>query len=131
MSILDPLAPYVGLLKVAGVALIFCVSVFGGCRWQASHDAGKLATKDAAMAVYAADIAALSNALNEVNAAADQAKRDAAAQAAYAVQAVRQADRDREAYDKKLEGVTDALERAKREPVCRAQLETPLCVELL
>jgi hypothetical protein len=65
-----------------------------------------------------------------VNAIADQAKRDAAAQAVYAVEAVKQADKDRAKYETALGSVEDALERAKRSPTCRAQLEQTLCVEL-
>jgi hypothetical protein len=72
----------------------------------------------------------LAAALNEVNARAEQAKRDAAAQAEYAAQAVRQADKDRAEYEKRIDGIVSDLTKAKRAPACRAQLEQPLCVEL-
>lgn len=110
---------------VAAIAL--AVSMFGGCRWQAHNDASNLEAKAHELMVCGFDRDALADAMNQANAIADQAKRDAAAQAVYAVEAVKQADKDRAKYETALGSVEDALERAKRTPTCRAQLEAESC----
>lgn len=121
--------PYTLLFRW-GAILVF-VLLLVGAGFKCGNDRGqaKLEAKAHALMVCGFDRDALAQALGEVNAIADQAKRDAAAQAVYAVEAVKQADKDRAAYDKKLDSVSDALERAKRTPVCRAQLEEVSCAE--
>lgn len=127
---MNPLTPYLIWIKLGGVALILSVAVAGGCKWQSKIDASNLEAKAHELMVCKMDREALAEALNQVNAHAEQAKRDAAAQASYAVEAVRQADKDRDKYESQLDSVERALETAMRQPVCRAQLEAPLCIAL-
>jgi hypothetical protein len=126
----NPLTPYLMWIK-AGAALLIASAIFaGGCRVQANRDASKLEAKAHELMVCQFDRGALADALNAVNARAEQARRDAAAQAEHAAEAVRQADKDRAAYEKRIDGIASDLAKAKRAPACRAQLEQPLCVEL-
>lgn len=130
-ALLATLNPYAFVLKVAGVAIILGSLVFGGCRWQAKVDAGKLVDKDATIAVLVQDKNFLADALNEVNAKADQAKRDAAAQADKAKDAVADAADAAKQYQRDLAEAERALLKAGKTPACRAQLEAPLCADLL
>ena len=125
-----PLQPYVQGFRICG--LVLCVLLLLAAGFKCGRDRGevKLERAHTDLVICAADKNTLADALNQVNAKAEQAKRDAAAQAQYAVQAVRQADKDRAAYEAKLGSVESALERAKRQPICRAQLEADLCVSL-
>lgn len=125
-----PLQPYVQGFRICGLAL--CVLLLLAAGFKCGKDRGevKLERAHTDLVICAADKNTLADALNQVNARAEQAKRDAAAQAQYAVQAVRQADKDRATYEAKLGSVESALERAKRQPICRAQLEADLCVSL-
>lgn len=122
--------PYTLLLRWGAILAFVLLLVGAGFKCGNDHGEAKLEAKAHELMVCGFDRDALADAMNQANAAADRAKRDAAAQAVYAVEAVRQADKDRAAYETKLGSVEDALERAKRTPVCRAQMEAELCVEL-
>lgn len=113
----------------AAQVLALAIAVFGGCQWQGNREEQTRANLNHEIAVLENDVGLLSVTLNDVNAVADRAKRDAAAQAVYAVEAVRQADKDRAKYEAALGSVEDALERAKRTPTCRAQLEAESCAD--
>lgn len=113
----------------AAQVLALAIAVFGGCQWQGNREEQTRANLNNEIAVLENDVGLLSVTLNDVNAVADRAKRDAAAQAVYAVEAVRQADKDRAKYEAALGSVEDALERAKRTPTCRAQLEAESCAD--
>lgn len=130
MSLLSPLAPYLTLIKWGAALLILSVVFWGGCKVQKGRDAGKLDRAGLALVTCSADRNSMADALNAVNANAAQAQRDAADQAKNATAALKQADKDRAAYESRLRGVDAALDRAKRAPACRAQLEAPLCVGL-
>ena len=127
---MNPLTPYLVWIK-AGAALAIALALVGfGWKYGSDRAAAKIERVRTDLVVCAADKNTLADALNQVNAKAEQAKRDAAAQATYAVEAVKQADKDRAKYETKLDSVEAALEKAKRAPVCRAQLEAPLCIDL-
>lgn len=124
------LQPYIQGLRICGAALVVLLLLAGGFACGKKSGEVKLERTRTDLVICAADKNTLADALNDVNARAEQAKRDAAAQAQYAVQAVKQADEDRATYEAKLGSVASALERAKRQPICRAQLEADLCVSL-
>lgn len=119
--------PYTLLIRWGAILTFVLLLVGAGFKCGTARGEAKLEAKAHDLMVCGFDRDAMAQALGEVNAIADRAKRDAAAQAVYAVEAVRQADKDRATFDKKLGSVEDALERAKRTPVCRAQLEAQSC----
>ncbi len=128
---MNPLTPYLSLAKPVLACVVLSVAVFGGCRWQARNDAGKLEAKAHELMVCQMDRATLADALDQVNAKADQAKREAAIQANKAADAVKAADKAEEAYERDLAEAERELQRAGKTPACRAQLEAPLCAPLL
>jgi hypothetical protein len=111
-------------------ALSLALSMFSGCRWQASIDAGKVDQANDALTLCDSDRRALNAALVEVNTAARRAKREAEAQAALAAEAVEQAERLAAARDTQIRQAEKELDKAKRDPGCKAQLEAPLCTVL-
>lgn len=125
-----PLQPYVQGFRICGLAL--CVLLLLAAGFKCGRDRGevKLERAHTDLVICAADKNTLADALNQVNAKAEQAKRDAAAQAQYAVQAVRQADKDRAAYDKRVAELGMELAEAMGKPSCRIEMEKPLCAPL-
>lgn len=119
--------PYTLLFRWGAILAFVLLLVGAGFKCGNDRGAAKLEAKAHELMVCGFDRDALADAMNEANAIADRAKRDAAAQAVYAVEAVRQADKDRAKYETALGSVEDALERAKRTPTCRAQLEAESC----
>ncbi len=146
-----PLPSGLGLyLKLGLLALAFTVGLGGGCKWQAARDAGKLEAqakahakvvdkKNKALTVASAQLAAdanqflvLADTLNQVSANTALELSKAAAQAERGRLAAEQAQRDRRLYLLRLSELDQAREKAKADsPQCRAQLEAPLCVDLL
>jgi len=104
--------------------------VFGGCRWQASNDADKIQNAELQRDLYKIDVSTLSQSLHEINAKADQAKRDAEDQRRNAVIAIKQADKDRAAYDKRVAALGKELADAMKVDSCRIEMEKPLCAPL-
>lgn len=131
MSLIDPLRPYFLAIKIGAACVVLSVVFFGGCRAQASRDATKLADRDATIAVLVQDKNFLADALNQVNAKADQAKREAKAQQDRADAAVKAAAKGAKDYERDLADAERALLKAGKTPQCRALLETPLCAPLL
>lgn len=130
MSILAPLDPYMAVIKAVLAAVILSAVFFGGCRSQAARDASKLEAKAHELMVCQMDRAALFDALHQVNAAAEQAKRDAKVQADKAADAVKQAGKDRADYDKRVALLGKKLADAMKDDACRVKLEDDLCVTL-
>lgn len=123
--------PYALLIRW-GAVLVFVLLILGaGFKCGRENGARKAADAEHKALICGFDRDTLADALNQVNAIADQAKYEAAAQAALAADAVEQAGNAGKAYERDLESAADALERAKRTPECRAQLEAPLCAPLL
>lgn len=120
------LNPYFWSACILGIAL----SVFGGCRWQASNDADKIQNAELQRDLYKIDVSTLSQSLHEINAKADQAKRDAEDQRRNAVIAIKQADKDRAAYDKRVAALGKELADAMKVDSCRIEMEKPLCAPL-
>jgi len=82
------------------------------------------------MATCEADRATMAQTLHEANAIAFTQKQGAAEQALRADHAVKAAEVDRAEYQAYIGRLAAELERAKRAPTCRAQLESELCVAL-
>ena len=125
-----PLAPYLTAIKIGAACVVLSVVFFGGCRLQARSDSQKLADKDHTIRVLTMDKDMLADALNQVNAQADQAKRDAAVQAGKAADAVKAADKDRAAYDKRVALLGKKLADAMKDDACRVKSEEVLCLDL-
>lgn len=124
------LQPYIQGLRICGTVLIVLLLLAGGFKCGKDRSEVKLERLRTDLVICAADKNTLADALNEVNAKAEQAKRDAAAQAANAVQAVRQADKDRAAYDKRVTALGKELADAMKVDSCRIEMEKPLCAPL-
>jgi len=128
--ILGVLQPYAQGLRICGLALCALLLVAGGFKCASSRSEAKLERTRTDLVICAADKNTLADALNDVNARAEQAKRDAAAQAEYAVIAIKQADKDRAAYDKRVTALGKELADAMKVPSCRIEMEKPLCAPL-
>lgn len=122
--------PYSLLIRWGAAALFVLLLVAGGFKCGKDRGEVKLERLRTDLVICAADKNALADALNQVNAKAEQAKRDAAAQAQYAVQAVRQADKDRAEYDKRVAALGKELADAMKVDSCRIEMEKPLCAPL-
>lgn len=131
MSLIDPLRPYFLLIKIGAACALLSVVFFGGCYLQKGRNATALADRDATIAVLVQDKNFLADALNQVNAKADQAKREADAQAKKAADAVKEADEAEKQYERGLADAERELLKAGKTPTCRIQLEAPLCADLL
>ena len=82
------------------------------------------------LAVCQADRATLTTSMDEANAKAAVAKLAEAQQQAKAEEAIAGAKQDAKTYEARIADVAGELERAKRQPTCRTQLEAELCAPL-
>lgn len=131
MSILDPLAPYMGLIKIAVLAALVAGAFVSGCSHgkaaQREADRARLDKAAAALRDAGAALEASAIALNEADALAKAAQHAALVHAKLAEEAVEGAQRDAEVYADQLAGIERELERAKRDPDCKQLLEMKSC----
>jgi hypothetical protein len=123
---MTPLA-YLKLILGAGVAFLL---FFGGMSCGRASSVQLVAAKDRALEAAGRSLKASADVLDLVNQRAAESKVEAQAQAVRAQQAVQAAAVDKADYQARIGNITEALEKAKRQPTCRAQLEQPLCVDL-
>ena len=123
---MTPLA-YLKLILGAGVC---CLLFFGGMSCGKASSVQLIASKDRALEAAARSLKASADALDLVNRQAAEAKVEAQAQALRAQRAVQAAEVDKADYQARIGSISAELEKAKRQPTCRAQLEQPLCVDL-
>lgn len=122
------------LLKVCGAGILCLLLYFWGrghgVELGRAHNAALIAQKDRALNAAARSLSASADVLDLVNRRAAEAKVEAQAQALRAQQAVQAAEVDKADYQARIGLIGAELEKAKRHPTCRAQLEMPLCVDL-
>jgi hypothetical protein len=123
---MTPLA-YLKLILGAGLC---CLLFFGGMSCGKASSVKLIASKDRSLEAAARSLKASADVMDLVNRRTAEAKVEAAAQALRADQAVQAAEVDKADYQARITTIGLQLEKAKREPTCRAQLELPLCVEL-
>lgn len=123
--------PYTLLIRWGAVLVFVLLLVGAGFKCGRQSGARKAADAEHKAVICGFDRDTLAEALNQVNAEADQAKRDALALANKAADAVKAADKAEEAYERDLAEAERELQRAGKTPACRAQLEAPLCAPLL
>ncbi len=123
---MTPLA-YLKLILGAGVC---CLLFFGGMSCGKASSVQLIASKDRALEAAARSLKASADALDLVNRQAAEAKVEAQAQALRAQRAVQAAEVDKADYQARIGSIGAELEKAKRQPTCRAQLEMPLCASL-
>lgn len=123
---MTPLA-YLKLILGAGLA---CLLFFGGMSCGKASSVKLIAEKDRALEAAARSLTAAADVLDLVNRRAAEAKVEAQAQALRAQQAVQAAEVDKADYQARIGSIGAELEKAKRQPSCRAQLEMPLCASL-
>jgi hypothetical protein len=115
------------IIKICGVGVALCLLYF----WGRGHGIEVERKRgETALAVCTADRTTLVTALDEVNARAALAKQAEAQQQARAEKAVAGAKQDAKTYETRIADVGSELEKAKRQPTCRAQLEAELCADL-
>lgn len=122
------------LLKVCGAGILCLLLYFWGrghgVESGRAHNAALIAQKDRALHAAARSLSASADVLDLVNRRAAEAKVEAQAQALRAQQAVQAAEVDKADYQARIGSIGEELEKAKRQPTCRAQLEMPLCASL-
>jgi hypothetical protein len=123
MISIDPLRPYLWLIKAGVVALFASLLVFGGCQWQGKRDQAKIlkletavAERNTALNAAAASLRGASEAIKAVNAQAEANVLAAMEQARRGSDAAAAARRDAE----KTAGRVESLERqlAKERTTC-------------
>jgi len=124
------LQPYIQGLRICGAVLVVLLLLAGGFSCGKKRGEVKLERTRTDLVICAADKNTLADALNDVNAKAEQAKRDAEDQRKNAVIAVKQADKDRAAYDKRVTALGKELADAMKVDSCRIEMEKPLCAPL-
>lgn len=108
----------------ASILIVFALMLrHSGAEAERERNAAEIAT-------CMADRATLVRSLNEVNAIAFTAKQGAAEQALRADHAVKAAEVDKADFLAHIKSISGELNKAKRTPTCRAQLESELCVAL-
>jgi outer membrane murein-binding lipoprotein Lpp len=134
MSILDPLAPYLGLIRIGLYAAIVAGAFLGGCSHgksaQREADRARLDKAAADLRAAGAALEASAAALYEVDALTRAAKHAADVQAKRAREEVAAAQRDAEEYQDQLASIERELEQAKRDPACKQLLEVASCAVL-
>lgn len=123
---MTPLA-YLKVILGAGLA---CLLFFGGMSCGKASSVKLIAEKDRALEAAARSLTASAVVLDLVNRRAEEAQVEAVAQALRAQQAVQAAEVDKADYQARIGSIGAELEKAKRQPSCRAQLEMPLCASL-
>lgn len=131
MLSLDPIRPYLWLIK-AGAALAIASTLFvQGCnhgkREQAAADQAEVDDLSHQLLVASAALRGAADALNVVSDETKRAEAAAQAQAAAAAEAVKAAQHRAKTFERELAGAERELERAKTDPDCRLLLETPSC----
>lgn len=124
------LQPYA--LAIRWIVLLVFVLLLLAAGFKCGKNRGevKLERAHTDLVICAADKNTLADALNDVNARAEQAKRDAADQRKNAVTAINQADKDRAAYEQRVKALGKELADAMQKPSCRIEMEKPLCAPL-
>lgn len=130
MALLDPLAPYLGLIKIGIVVALVAGAFLGGCHKQRQIDQAKLQKAATALREASAALSASAVALNEADALARAAMHAAEVQAKLAEAAVEGAERDAEVYADQLADIERELVVAKRDPDCKQLLEVTSCAAL-
>lgn len=127
---MNPFTPYLLPIKLAAGTVLCALLVKGGCAWQAKLDEATIAKAQARITSLETSLSDHVALYDRMNAKAKQDKVEADAQKALAEQAVQMAERDERDYRSRLALLQADLERAKRDPKCREQLEARLCVVL-
>lgn len=124
------LQPYALAFRWGGIAVLVALLLAAGFKCGKDRAEVKLERTRTDLVICAADKNTLADALNGINAKSDQAKRDAEDQRKNAVIALRQADKDRTAYDKRVAALGKELAEAMKVNSCRIEMEKPLCAPL-
>lgn len=131
MISLDPIRPYLWLLK-AGAALAITSALFvSGCnhgkREQAADDQAQMDDLSHQLLVASTALRGAADALNVVSAETKAAEAAASAQAKQAAEAVAAAKSRAKTMRAQLDQAETDLDQAKRDPDCHLLLETPSC----
>ncbi len=131
---MNPLTPYLGWMKLAGLGLcVAAVLGFGfwtGFKWQAGNVAeakAEQAKAETARDRYKANAEGYAGAIAAQKAASDAAVKAAAEQQRKADKAIADAKAERDKYEKKLAQIAAGIEKDKLDPKCKAELERPVC----
>ena len=123
---LDPIRPYLGVIKIALYVLLLSATFIGGCSHGEANKAKVIAAQQQKLHDAGNALRAAGKALREVNAEAErriaadkQSKKDAAAAGKVAAAALQKLRKDRTKY-------AAAIERARRNPDCDALLNADL-----
>lgn len=131
-------APYMLAIKIAIVVVAFTLGAGVGCSARKAWDADKIAAveKDRDEKLTAANhqhgedlaqIGALASQLNQITADTERQVEEAKARAKAARDAAAEADKRSREARRAASAAQVALDKAKRDPGCRALLETKAC----
>lgn len=127
MSLLDPIKPYLTLIKWGIAALLLGVAFFGGCSCQKEKEMNKRAELTTVIEAQKAQIAVLNTQLNDVSSQTKANKKAAEDAAKLAEQYAEEAAKAKAQLDKKQEEWDRKFAKAKNDPDCKELLRMKLC----
>ena len=130
MISLDPLKPYLGLIRAGLFFAMVCGAFVVGCQRGEDNKAEELSKAHNRITSLETSLSGFIDTFDRVNAAAKKAKAEAQAQQARTDQALRAAEQDAREYQSRLSLIQRDLDKAKRDPKCAEQLRQQLCVRL-
>lgn len=129
-NILDPVRPYLALIKALGIVVVIAAVFTGGCRYgkasEAEAHAAAIAKKNAALTAASAELHTAANILRRVNAEAQRRKAEAERLRLATDAATRAADDAKKRLEERTRAYDEQLKRARRKPECQALLDTDL-----
>ncbi|QDH70850.1 hypothetical protein [Marilutibacter alkalisoli] len=126
----DPLRPYIYLVGLAISATLVLGGFVTGCRHGKASNAVAAARSAEAAGRAQASVNVMRTTLQEISRRAAEARAAASDWKRKAEQAADHARVAARKHEQTLAEIERELERAKRDPDCRAQLEEQLCVAL-
>lgn len=117
-------------LLLGVVTLALSLAFYGGCQVQQAREAKARKHLETQLAAADVQLALTKQMFQQMTQDTDRAKQTADKHVLLAAKLVQQTQKDFEAYKATLTQTDRAIEKARKDPDCAAQLDTPLCTPL-
>lgn len=124
---MNPLTPYMTMVKVAAAILLVCIVFVGGCNYGKSSQASTVATLQSDLSVALAANKKWEDLSNERRRLDKLAAQENAKQEAAALAAGKRTDKVQKEQQSTEDNNQHALQRALRDPKCDELLRMQLC----
>ena len=125
---MNPLTPYMTVVKVAAAILLVCIVFVGGCNYGKSSQASTVATLQSDLSVALAANKKWEDLSNERRRLDKLAAQENAKQEAAALAAGKRTDKVQKEQQSTEDNNQHALQRALRDPKCDELLRMQLCL---